>query len=81
MLEARAEGEEIDQRNAIGDWKLPIQVLCVFLGCVAIYASLFAVGNFVYGNTLWGGILIVLACASLFALFRCFGKIGVESGE
>jgi hypothetical protein len=81
VLEARAEGEEIDQRNAIGDWKLPMQILCVFLGSIAIYASLFAVGNFVYGNTIWGVILIALACAALFALFRCFGKIGVESGE
>jgi len=81
VQEARAEGEEIDDKNAIGDWKLPMQILCVFLGSVAIYASLFAVGNFVYGNTTWGGILIVLAGAALFALFRCFGKIGVESGE
>lgn len=81
VQEARAEGEEIDQRNAIGDWKLPVQILCVFLGSIAIYASLFAVGNFVYGNTVWGGMLILLACAALMALFRCFGKIGVEGGE
>jgi Na+/proline symporter len=81
VQEARADGEEIDDKNAIGDWKLPIQILCVFLGCVAIYASLFAVGNFVYGNTAWGCILIVLAGAALFALFRCFGKIGVESSD
>jgi len=81
VLEARADGEEIDQKDAIGDWKLPMQILCVFLGCVAIYASLFSVGNFVYGNTAWGFILIVFALVSLFALFKCFGKIGVESED
>lgn len=79
VADARADGEEIDQKNAIGDWKLPIQILCVFLGCVAIYSALFSVGNFVYGNKAWGFILIAVAGAATFALFRCFGKIGVES--
>ena len=72
---------KIDQKNAIGDWKLPMQILCVFLGCVTIYASLFSVGNFVYGNTTWGFILIAFAVVSVFALFKCFGKIGVESED
>lgn len=81
VLEARADGEEIDQKDAIGDWKLPMQILCVFLGCVTIYASLFSVGNFVYGNNAWGFILIVFALVSVFALFKCFGKIGVESED
>ncbi|MCF7973892.1 MAG: Na+:solute symporter [Phycisphaerae bacterium] len=81
VMEARADGEEIDQKNAIGDWKLPMQILCVFLGCITIYASLFSVGNFVYGNQGWGFALIVLALASVYALFKCFGKIGVESGD
>ena len=81
VLEARADGEEIDQKNAIGDWKLPMQILCVFLGCITIYASLFSVGNFVYGNNAWGFILIGFALVSVFALFKCFGKIGVESEE
>ncbi|MBN2376063.1 MAG: Na+:solute symporter [Sedimentisphaerales bacterium] len=79
--QARAEGDEIDQKNAIGDWKLPIQILCVFLGCITIYSSLFSVGNFVYGNQGWGFVLIGVAAVSVFALFKCFGKIGVESSS
>ena len=77
--EARAVGEEIDQKNSIGDWKMPIQILCVFLGCITIYSSLFSIGNFVYGNKGWGYILMVLAAVSVFALFKFFGKIGTES--
>ena len=72
VLEARADGEEIDQKDAIGDWKLPTQILCVFLGCIAIYSSLFSVGNFVYGNTVWGYVLIAVAGISMFALFKAF---------
>ena len=79
VRDAQADGENIDPHNAIGDWKLPIQILCVFLGCLAIYASLFAVGNFVYGKTIWGTVMIIIAVSTMFFLFKLFGKIGVES--
>ncbi len=79
VMEAKADGEDIDQKNAIGDWKLPMQIMCVFLGCVAIYSSLFAVGNFVYGNVMWGVILAGVALAATVCLFVSFNKIGVES--
>lgn len=78
VLDARADGEEIDQKEGITDWKLPIQLLCVFLGCVAIYSSLFAVGNFVYGNMLAGGLMLLLAAGAMFILFKSFGKLGTE---
>ena len=81
VREARADGEEIDQTDAIGDWKLPIQILCVFLGCMTIYACLFSIGNFLYGNRGWGFALLAFASVSVFALFKSFGKIGVESEE
>lgn len=78
VLDARADGEEIDQKNGITDWKLPIQLLCVFLGCVAIYSSLFAVGNFVYGNIVAGVVMSVLAAVGMVILFKLFGKLGAE---
>ncbi|MCK4565209.1 MAG: Na+:solute symporter [Verrucomicrobia bacterium] len=78
VLDARADGEEIDQKEGITDWKLPVQLLCVFLGCVAIYSSLFAVGNFVYGNLLAGGLMSLLAAGAMFVLFKSFGKLGAE---
>ncbi len=78
VLDARAEGIEIDQKDGITDWKLPVQLLCVFIGCVAIYSSLFAVGNFVYSNMLAGSIMSVLAAASMYVLFKLFGKLGAE---
>ena len=81
VTEAKADGEDIDQKNAIGDWKLPIQILCVFLGCVAVYASLFAIGNFVYGNMGWGFVMICVALVTVFFLFKSFSKIGVEASH
>jgi Na+/proline symporter len=79
IRDAQADGENIDLHNAIGDWRLPMQLLCVFLGCVVIYSSLFAVGNFVYGNLLWGVFLTVIALTATLFLFKSFTKIGIES--
>jgi len=70
---------EIDQRNAVGDWKLPWQILCVFLGCVTIYTSLFAVGSFVYGSVLQGVIFTAAAVVATVLLFKTIGKIGIEA--
>jgi Na+/proline symporter len=81
VLDARKDGEEIDPKNAISDWKLPLQIVCVFLGCLAVYASLFSVGHFVYGNMLWGFVLAGFALGATIVLLWSFGKIGVESGS
>jgi len=45
---------------------------------VAIYSSLFAVGNFIYGNLLGGALMSVLAAGAMVVLFRSFGKLGAE---
>ncbi|MBI9016999.1 MAG: hypothetical protein JEZ07_07045 [Phycisphaerae bacterium] len=81
VAEAKADGEDIDSTNGIGDWKMPIQILCVFFGCVAIYSSLFAIGNFLYGNTGWGITMLAVAAVSTVILFNFFGKIGVQTEE
>ena len=78
VLAARENDEEIDQKNSVSDWKLPIQLLCVFIGCVAIYTSLFSVGNFVYGNIMSGIIMSIVAAVSTFVLLKLFGKLGAE---
>jgi len=80
LLEAAAEGEELDPANASGEWRLPVQILCVFLGCVAVYAALFAAGSLLYGNLAWGLALAGLALGATLLLFRNFGRTGAEPG-
>ena len=48
--EARADGDMIDEKDHGVPWEMPIQILLVFVGCVVVYASLFSIGNFVYGQ-------------------------------
>ncbi len=73
--EARADGHPVDGKDAGKPWEMPIQILCVFIGCVVIYASLFSIGSFVYLKPLNGIILALIAAAGTVFLFKSFSKL------
>lgn len=79
--EARAEGDMIDEKIHGQAWEMPIQILCVFLGCIGIYTALFCIGYFVYGKYTLGAILGVISIVSTVGLFLCFNKLRIESAE
>jgi hypothetical protein len=60
-------------------WEMPLQILCVFIGCVVIYSSLFSIGSFVYGQPWQGSILAVLALIGTYFLFRLFDKLRIAN--
>ncbi len=59
----RAGDESIDTQEK---WDLPYSLLNVFLGCMAIYSALFAIGNLIYGNI---GIGLMLGGVFFFSIF------------
>jgi Na+/proline symporter len=73
--QARNDGDMIDDKIHGEAWQMPLQLLCVFFGCVAIYCSLFSIGSVVYGN--WGQAAILGAAAAVSAafLFKSFSRI------
>ncbi len=73
--EAKSDGEIINEKELGKSWEMPIQILLVFIGCIVIYSSLFAIGNFVYGKTLYGFILLTIAALGTFFLFKSFNKL------
>ena len=73
--EAKSDGEIINEKELGKSWEMPIQILLVFIGCIVIYSSLFAIGNFVYGKTLYGFILLTIAGIGTFFLFKSFNKL------
>jgi len=77
--EARAEGDFIDAKNHGKAWEMPREILCVFVGCVAIYAALFGIGSFIYGNLIWGTALSTVSLASVVFLFKSLGELRTES--
>ena len=57
------------------DWNVPTGLLCMSLGCVAIYSLLFATGNLIYGRILYFAISSVVAVVSSVFLFRLWGRL------
>ena len=46
----------------------------MFLGCVVVYAALFATGSFIYGNDVIGGVLAVVSAGCLVLLARLWKR-------
>jgi Na+/proline symporter len=56
-------------------WKVPQGLLCMFLGCVAVYSALFATGNWIYSRVLPAVLLTGLAAAASALLFMLWGRV------
>ncbi|WP_197530270.1 sodium:solute symporter family protein [Bythopirellula polymerisocia] len=78
VAEARSDGDMIDEKIHGQAWEMPVQLLCVFLGCVAIYCSLFTIGGIVYGNLVQAWVLGGGALLSTFILFKLFSRLRTE---
>jgi solute:Na+ symporter, SSS family len=57
---------------------IPRGLLCAFLGTVAVYAAVFAVGMFLYANLLAGVVLTGTAIASTLALFAVWKGMAAD---
>ena len=75
VSEAVAEGDYIDIQERGQAWEMPIQLLCVFIGCVVVYSMLFSIGNFVYHRPLAGALLAAVAAGGTIFLFKSFNKL------
>jgi len=60
------------------DESLSAALICWFLGCVIVYASLFGTGFLIYGDSLPGiGCFVLVACAAG-GLFKALPKVGFK---
>ncbi|MEL7340999.1 MAG: Na+:solute symporter, partial [Bacteroidota bacterium] len=55
--------------------KLSLEILAMVVGCTAIYSTLFAMGYWLYGNTMPAIVLTVVAAVTSYGLFRLFKLI------
>jgi solute:Na+ symporter, SSS family len=74
-LVARAAARGIVLEKEGKKWDMPLQLLCVFIGTIVIYSSLFSIGSFVYLKPVNGIILAVVAVAGTYFLFKSFTRI------
>lgn len=74
--QAKADNDPIEEPGA--GWQLPLGILCMFLGCVAVYSVLFATGYWLYGQYIPAIILSVIAVVSSWILWSTWLKMSRE---
>lgn len=77
--QARADGDPVDTGE--GGWDLPIGILCMLLGCVTVYGTLFSVGFLLYGNYIAVAILLPITLAAVVLLMSAWRKLALRKGD
>ncbi len=70
-LQDGGSGEELEDMA----WQVPQGILCTVLGCVAIYAALFATGYYIYGNLVTAAGLTIVAVTATALLIRQWSRL------
>jgi Na+/proline symporter len=78
VQEAIDDNDPIDLKDRGRAWEMPIQILLVFIGIIVIYSSLFSIGSFIFEKTLLGFILMAVAIAGTYVMFRFFGRLRAD---
>ena len=76
---AAADGEPISQDG--DDAGIATGFACMIAGCIAVYATLFATGNWLYGQTVLAVNLTVVALAAAGFLIGTWGKLSAQQSE
>ena len=71
IREAEAEGQSL---GTDGVWKVPFGIMCMLLGSLAVYSSLFAVGYWLYDSRGLAVGLTVIAALSIVVLIRTWTR-------
>ncbi len=77
ILEAEQENIELEKRKSKG-WDVPVGILCMILGSVAVYSALFATGNWIYGRTIPAVILTIVTIFAAALLMKTWKKLSLE---
>lgn len=59
--------------------QLPLEILCMFIGCITVYAALFATGFWIYGQTGGAMIATVLTLGGGLFLFRAWDRLRTQA--
>jgi len=65
----------VKENNVYSDWDVPMGLLCMSLGCIAIFGFLFAIGYLIYGELTMFYILLSIAIISSALLFKFWGSL------
>ena len=74
IVEAERDGEPITEA-AGGRSNLPLGILCMVLGCLAVYSALFGTGLWIYGEYAPAVFLTVIAAVAAGALVKLWSRV------
>ncbi|PHN05648.1 sodium:solute symporter family protein [Flavilitoribacter nigricans] len=72
--QAKAQGVSLPEVNG----QLPLEILCMFVGCITVYGALFATGFWIYGETTSAIIASVVALGGGAFLFSVWKKLRTQ---
>ena len=76
LRKAELDGDIIEQSGK--KWDLPTGIICMVLGCLAVYSALFSTGYWIYGNRLAAVILTVTAVVSAILLVKSWARLDIK---
>jgi Na+/proline symporter len=74
IKKAQAEGDMI--KKEVG--QLPLEILCVLVGCITVYGVLFAMGNWIYDDFFTALILTVISLAGIGFLLWAWKRLKTD---
>ena len=72
---AKADGEAIVTDEG---WDVPIGIVCMLLGCVAVWGALFGIGKLLYGEMASAIVLLVLAAGGTYGILKLIPRIKMK---
>ncbi|MCL2623431.1 MAG: hypothetical protein FWD31_07165, partial [Planctomycetaceae bacterium] len=60
-------------------WSVPDGIYCSVIGCIAVYAALFAAGAFLYGNYATAIVLTIIAAVAGASIFFLWNRVSGDS--
>jgi len=72
ISDAKQKGIEI---NPLEGSNLPLELLCVVIGCIVVYGALFTTGNLIYGNMMLAMLMLAITIIGGAFLFWAFDRI------
>ncbi len=64
--------------NAAAGWDVPAGILCMMIGCLAVWSALFGIGYSLYGRFTLGVALLGIALAATIVLMKMVGRIKLD---
>jgi len=77
--DAARDGEPIP--DADKQWSVPMGIYCSVIGCVAVYAALFAAGNFLYGKHTIAWVLTAIAVITSISILLLWKHVSGDSAN